>query len=82
MNGARRATLERIIADTIVDERGESYCQIIVRTDKSELVHRGKVLPIIPGMVASVDILTGRKTVLNYLLKPILKARDRALTER
>ena len=80
--GGLPATLERISADTIVDERGESYYQIIVRTDKSELVHRGKVLPIIPGMVASVDILTGRKTVLDYLLKPILKARDRALTER
>ena len=80
--GGLTATLERISADTIVDERGESYYQIIVRTDKSELVHRGKVLPIIPGMVASVDILTGRKTVLDYLLKPILKARNRALTER
>jgi adhesin transport system membrane fusion protein len=80
--GGLEAKLERISADTIVDERGDSYYQIIVRTDKSELVHRGKVLPIIPGMVASIDILTGRKTVLNYLLKPILKARDRALTER
>ncbi|MCH8214392.1 MAG: HlyD family type I secretion periplasmic adaptor subunit [Proteobacteria bacterium] len=80
--GGLPATLERISADTILDERGDSYYQIIVRTDKSELVHQGKVLPIIPGMVASVDILTGRKTVLDYLLKPILKARDRALTER
>ncbi len=48
----------------------------------SELAHRGKVLPIIPGMVASVDILTGRKTGLKYILKPVLKARDRALSER
>ncbi|MCH7957117.1 MAG: HlyD family type I secretion periplasmic adaptor subunit [Proteobacteria bacterium] len=80
--GGLPATLVRISADTILDERGDSYYQIIVRTDKSELVHQGKVLPIIPGMVASVDILTGRKTVLDYLLKPILKARDRALTER
>ncbi|MFQ5618005.1 MAG: HlyD family type I secretion periplasmic adaptor subunit [Rhodospirillales bacterium] len=80
--GGLKAKLERISADTIVDERGDSYYQIIVRTDKNELVHRGKVLPIIPGMVASIDILTGRKTVLDYLLKPILKARDRALTER
>jgi len=80
--GGLDAELVRISADTIVDERGESYYQIIVRTDKSELVHHGNVLPIIPGMVASVDILTGRKTVLDYLLKPILKARNRALTER
>ena len=80
--GGLPAKLVRISADTIVDERGDSYYQIIVRTDKSELVHQGKVLPIIPGMVASVDILTGRKTVLDYLLKPILKTRNRALTER
>ncbi len=80
--GGLSAKLVRISADTIVDERGDSYYQIIVRTDKSELVHRGKVLPIIPGMVASVDILTGRKTVLDYILKPVLKARDRALSER
>jgi adhesin transport system membrane fusion protein len=80
--GGLTARLERISADTIVDERGESYYQIIVRTDKSELVHQGKILPIIPGMVASIDILTGRKTILDYLLKPILKARNRALTER
>lgn len=80
--GGLDAKLVRISADTIVDERGESYYQIIVRTDKSELVHQGQILPIIPGMVASVDILTGRKTVLDYLLKPILKTRNRALTER
>ena len=80
--GGLPAKLVRISADTIVDERGESYYQIIVRTDKSELVHQGQILPIIPGMVASVDILTGRKTVLDYLLKPILKTRNRALTER
>ncbi len=80
--GGLPAKLVRISADTIVDERGDSYYQIIVRTDKSELTHQGKVLPIIPGMVASVDILTGRKTVLDYILKPILKARNRALTER
>ncbi len=80
--GGLDAKLERISADTIVDERGDSYYQIIVRTDKTELVHKGDVLPIIPGMVASVDILTGRKTVLDYILKPILKAKNRALTER
>jgi adhesin transport system membrane fusion protein len=42
----------------------------------------GQDLPIIPGMTASVDILTGKKTVLEYLLKPILKAQEQALTER
>ena len=46
------------------------------------VVKGGKSLPIIPGMVASVDILTGHKTVLDYLLKPVLRARNRALRER
>ena len=63
-------------------EDAASYAQIIVRTENNELVHAGETLPIIPGMVASVDILTGEKTVLDYLLKPVLKARNRALTER
>jgi adhesin transport system membrane fusion protein len=80
--GGLKAKLERISADTIVDERGESYYQIIVRTDDNELLHKGQVLPIIPGMVASVDIMTGRKSVLDYILKPVLKARAQALRER
>jgi adhesin transport system membrane fusion protein len=80
--GGLPAKLERISADTILDEQGESYYRIIVRTDKNHLVHNGQILPIIPGMVASVDTLTGQKTILDYLLKPILKTRARALTER
>jgi adhesin transport system membrane fusion protein len=54
-----------------------------LRTDRNFLVGKqGEQLPIIPGMTATVDILTGNKTVLEYLLKPILKARETALTER
>lgn len=80
--GGLPAKLERISADTIVDEKGDSYYRIIVRTEKNHLVYHGKVLPIIPGMVASVDTLTGYKTILDYILKPILKTRERALRER
>lgn len=80
--GGLPAKLERISADTITDDKGDSYFVIIVRTEKNHLVHKGEILPIIPGMVASVDTLTGEKTILDYLLKPILKARDRALRER
>jgi adhesin transport system membrane fusion protein len=58
---------------------GNAYYNIRVHTLKSSL---GKNLPIIPGMQAQVDIKTGRKTVLSYLLKPILRAHQRALTER
>jgi adhesin transport system membrane fusion protein len=53
-----------------------------VRTHESTLERGGEQLPIIPGMTAQVDILTGEKTVMDYLLKPILKAQERALRER
>lgn len=77
--GGLNATLTDISADTIVDERGESYYRIRLRTEKNNL---GKDKPIIPGMTCQVDILTGEKTVLDYILKPIMKARQNALRER
>jgi adhesin transport system membrane fusion protein len=80
--GGLPAKLEEISADAIQDEKGNSYFRIRVRTDRNSLGAGEKSLPIIPGMTASVDVLTGQKTVLDYLLKPILKARDRALRER
>ncbi len=86
--GGLEAVLFNISADTIVDEEGESYYRIRLRTDKNFLPNpKAKTkdeeqLPIIPGMTATVDILTGEKTVLEYLMKPILKAKDRAFTER
>ncbi|MHA1108723.1 MAG: HlyD family type I secretion periplasmic adaptor subunit [Alphaproteobacteria bacterium] len=80
--GGLDATVERISADTIEDERGERFYRVYLRTAKNVLVRDGIQLPIIPGMTASVDILTGEKSVLDYLLKPILKARERALHER
>lgn len=83
--GGLKATLDYISADTIKDERsekGESFYRVILRSDETTLVHRGQKLPIIPGMTATVEILTGKKSVLDYLLKPILKAQERALRER
>ena len=53
-----------------------------MRTPKAAIVYRGEELPIMPGMMATVDIMTGKKTVLDYLLKPILKARQNALREK
>lgn len=76
--GDLSGTLEQISADTIEEEtvRGkESYYQVLIRTDGAKLVRNGETLPIIPGMVAEVDILSGKRTVLNYLLRPLLKAR-------
>jgi adhesin transport system membrane fusion protein len=77
--GGLPAHVEVIGADSITDERGNTFYMVRVRTEKSTL---GPGLPVIPGMVAEVDILTGRKTVLSYLLKPVLKAKQAALTER
>lgn len=80
--GGLEAKVEDISADTIEDERDESFYRIRVRTTENQLTHRGEVLPIIPGMTAQVDILTGEKSVLDYILKPILRAKDEALRER
>lgn len=77
--GGLDAELVDISADTITDEQGDTFYRIRLRTDQTEL---GADMPIIPGMTASVDILTGEKTVLQYLLKPILRARQNALRER
>lgn len=78
--GGLEATLEHISADTVVDEKGNAFFLVRVRTLSTDL--GPNKLPIIPGMVAEVDILTGKKTVLSYLLKPILRAKASAMTER
>ncbi|MEM7047758.1 MAG: HlyD family type I secretion periplasmic adaptor subunit [Pseudomonadota bacterium] len=80
--GGLDGQLERISADTVMDEQGNNFYRIIVRTDKNFLGDESDPLPIIPGMIAQVDILTGQKSILDYLLKPILKARTQALRER
>lgn len=79
--GGLDAELVHISADTIADDQGESFYLVRVKTDKTYLGSDVQRLPILAGMVAEVDILTGRRTILDYLLKPIFKARDRALTE-
>ena len=80
--GGLRAKLERVSADTITDENGDSFYLIYLRTEKNYIEKQKSRLDIIPGMVATVDILTGKKTILDYLLKPILKAKQEALRER
>ncbi|NSL56680.1 HlyD family type I secretion periplasmic adaptor subunit [Uliginosibacterium aquaticum] len=78
--GGLEAKLEHIGADSITDDKGNSYYIVRVRTDKS--VIGAENLPIIPGMIAEVDILTGKKTILAYLMKPVLRAQANALRER
>ena len=81
--GGLKAKLEQIGADTITDEdKKTTYYIIKVRTERSHLGTDEKPLLVIPGMVASVDIITGKKSVLSYLLKPIIRARAEALHER
>lgn len=80
--GDLKGQVEDISADTITNDRGESYYRVRIRTDRNYLGSDERPLRIIPGMTAQVDILTGRKSVLHYLLKPIIKTRDHALTER
>lgn len=80
--GGLQANLERISADTIRDEQGESYYRVYLRTKENAILRHGSELPIIPGMTATVEILTGQKSVLDYILKPIRKARYEALRER
>jgi adhesin transport system membrane fusion protein len=80
--GGLEGSVEQISADTIEDKKGETYYLVKLRTKKNAMLYRGENLPIIPGMTASVDILTGKKSVLDYLLKPILKAKQNALRER
>lgn len=77
--GTLDAVVDSIAANSIVDDKGNAYYLVRVRTLQKSL---GKNLPIIPGMVAQVDILTGKKTILSYLLKPVLKAKSYAFSER
>ncbi|TIQ38093.1 MAG: HlyD family type I secretion periplasmic adaptor subunit [Mesorhizobium sp.] len=81
--GGIEGKVSNITADSLVDQKtGEPYYQVRVATEKSTLQRNGKTYSIIPGMICSVDIKTGRKTILNYLLKPINKARQEAMSER
>ncbi|WP_105901333.1 HlyD family type I secretion periplasmic adaptor subunit [Vibrio gangliei] len=81
--GGLEGTVETISADTIQDDEGNSFYQVKIRTDESHLKGPdGTLLPIIPGMTASADIITGKRTVMSYLLKPVLKATNSALREQ
>lgn len=81
--GGLRGEVANVSADSIVDQQsGETFYHVHVQTGDSKLGKDGNVHDIRPGMIASVEIMTGRKTVLDYLLKPVTKARQEALTER
>ncbi len=77
--GGLEATVEHISPDTITDDDGNTFYKVRVRTEETGFDEEH---PIMTGMVAEVDILTGRRTVLQYLLKPVLRAGEVAFTER
>ena len=80
--GGLPGKLESISADTIEDKKGDFYYLVKVRTGETAIRRNDEILPIIPGMIVVADIIIGKKTVLDYILKPVMKARQNALTER
>jgi adhesin transport system membrane fusion protein len=86
--GGLKGHVEHISPDTLKDDQkaasgrpDDTYYRVLILTDKSSLTAGGKEMPIIPGMIATVEIRTGEKTILDYLLKPVLKAKE-AFRER
>jgi len=79
--GGLEGSVIRISADTITDEEGNSFYIARIKTDRNHLGTKDKPLYLLPGMTSSVDIIVGKHTVLDYLLKPIIKAKDTALRE-
>jgi adhesin transport system membrane fusion protein len=71
-----------ISPDSTKDEKGNVFYEVRIKTDKNHIDRHGKKLKIIPGMTVSADIITGQKTVLDYILKPILKTKQYTFTER
>jgi adhesin transport system membrane fusion protein len=81
--GGLQGEVQSVGADSIIDPNTrETYYVVLIKTPESVLHYRNEALPILPGMVTTVEILTGKKTILQYLLKPINKARDEAMRER
>ena len=81
--GGMEGVVEYIGVDTIRNDMGETYYPVRIRTDSNIMGSKdGRELSIIPGMVAEIDILAGQKSVLQYLLTPLNRAREKALTEQ
>ena len=81
-HGQLDAVVERVGADALVDERGEAYFEVQLTAERDQLKLHGKPLPITPGMPVDVSILTGERSVMQYLLKPVLRGIQGSLRER
>lgn len=80
--GGLEGNVETVAADTSIDPNGNHYYKVVVRTEKAYLGATSGSLPIIPGMQATVDIHTGDKSVIEYLITPVLKLKHEAFRER
>lgn len=81
--GGLQGRVQQVSADSIFDEVDrKAYYTVLIETDDAHIRRGGRSFPIVPGMICDVEILTGRRSILSYLLKPIAKAFDRAMTER
>jgi len=82
IHGGLKGKVTRISPDTITDKKDETFYMIYVSTEKSYLGSEKNPLSIIPGMMVDVDIVTGKKTIMQYILKPILKSKQYVFSER
>lgn len=82
IHGGLKGRVDNISPDTITDKKENTFYIIHVETDKNYLGSEAHPLKIIPGMVANVDIVTGKKTVIQYILKPILKSKQYVFSEK
>lgn len=80
--GTLKGRLERISADTVEDAQGNISFEIDVRTEKNHLGPEDAPLPIAPGMISETEVVVGKRTILTYLMKPVLRAKDKAFTEK
>ncbi len=80
--GGLEGEVVKISPDTITDKKDNTYYLIYVKTDKNYLGTKEHPLKIIPGMTVKADIMTGKKTIMQYILKPILKSKEYMFTER
>jgi adhesin transport system membrane fusion protein len=83
--GGLDGKIVEISADSILDKNDKnqkSYYKVMIKTNQTYLEKNGDKLPIIPGMITSVDIVTGKKSILDFILKPILKTKQNAMHER
>ncbi len=83
--GGLDAKVVEVSADSVTDaekQPPETYYRAILKTNTNHLTHKEKNLPIIPGMTGEVDVITGERTILKYLMKPIIKGLQRSFGER